>query len=306
MDWHCLLRCLPPRLEPERLNLDGIWLGSDEWRDPSGDFFPKQLRKLTLRGMEVADRSRLPASSASWNTRRAARIRVAQLGYASRTMDDKLFLTSDRLQRLTTSFPRACVLFYRLDIISLGSLRDISSLGSLRDIGSLRSLRGLNIIAAASSASSRPRIDRRRAGHGCGGPSSWAWLRRTLKLGMVAADPRARIVYETIRAHTPPAAVLHAYPATVPPVYRRRETGRVGAAPDGRVPGQQEIWTSNWPTGDLDEYLTNSSAKFECVDIHLDPQRDRKIACNLPSRSLGTSFQNRLQPPSSVGGALQR
>ncbi|KAL1689765.1 hypothetical protein GGG16DRAFT_114757 [Schizophyllum commune] len=106
--------------------------------------------------------AQLEYASRSSNTRRAARIRVAQLGYASRTMDDKLFLTSDRLQRLTTSFPRACVLFYRLDI---------SSLGSLRDIGSLRSLRGLNIIAAASSASSRPRIDRRRAGHGCGGPS---------------------------------------------------------------------------------------------------------------------------------------
>ena len=110
-----LLRCLPPRLE--HLTLDGIWLCSGEWRDPSGrpmaDFFPKQLRKLTLRGMEVADRS-VRVLSAAGLLSVVRELDMAQLGYAARIKDDKLFFASDRLRRLTVSFPRTCERLPRL------------------------------------------------------------------------------------------------------------------------------------------------------------------------------------------------
>ncbi|KAL1726181.1 hypothetical protein EV714DRAFT_276803 [Schizophyllum commune] len=195
-----LLRCLPPRLE--HLTLDGIWLGSDEWRDPSGrpmvDCFPKQLWKLTLRGMEVADRS-VRVLSAAGLLSVVRELDMAQLGYAERTTGDKLFFASDRLHRLTMSFPRTCVLFYRLDISSLGSLRE------------------LRIVAPE-----------------CRSPASWAWLRNTLE-----------------RMHPLRRLSLYIY--------------------GGK--------TDEWALRHLDKYLANSSAKFECVDIHLDPQRDRKIAC---------------------------
>ena len=93
------------------------------------------------------------------------------------------------------------MLFYRLDISSLGSLRE------------------LRIVAPA-----------------CRSPASWAWLRSTLE-----------------RMHPLRRLSLYIY----------------GGKPD------------EWALRQLDKYLANSSAKFECVDIHLDPHRDRSVVRNL-------------------------
>ena len=93
------------------------------------------------------------------------------------------------------------MLFYRLDISSLGSLRE------------------LRIVAPA-----------------CRSPASWAWLRGTLE-----------------RMHPLRRLSLYIY----------------GGKPD------------EWALHQLDKYLANSSAKFECVDIHLDPHRDRSVVRNL-------------------------